>query len=370
MCLFVVEAGKGNGEPYPSKTVYHILAGLLRFARSEQPNFPNFLDPKDVRFKKLQGTMDTHFRRLRQAGVGAEVKHAGVTSDQEESSFWDIGILGTSTPLSLLRSVFYYNGKMFCLRGGEEHRQLKFSQLKRVSKGYIYTENGSKNRSGGVAQMKVENKVVPSYAVDEIGERCHVHLLDLYRKRVPSEALAKDTFYLRPLEKVGDTPDSPWYTCVPIGKNTLQQMLPKMCEEAGIARRGNHSLRATGATAMFRANLPEKVLQSRTSHISLKALRMYENITDEQHSAACSTSDLVSRPNASLPDALKPTQPLARPLQLSVVQAPSPAPMVPAALFGSPQNCTINVQVFNQPYSTFRECPPLSLLMIRLSTRF
>ena len=72
--------------------------------------------------------------------------------------------LGTSTPLALLRSVFYYNGKVFCFRGGDEHRQLKFSQLKRVSKGYIYTENGSKNRSGGVAQMKIENKVVPSYA--------------------------------------------------------------------------------------------------------------------------------------------------------------------------------------------------------------
>ncbi len=30
--------------------------------------------------------------------------------------------------------------------------------------------------------MKVENKVVQSYAVNQIGERCHVHLLDLYKK--------------------------------------------------------------------------------------------------------------------------------------------------------------------------------------------
>ena len=67
LCLFVVEARKGNGEPYPAKTLYHLLAGLLRFARTEQPAFPNFLDPKDVRFKKLQGTMDTQFRKLCQA---------------------------------------------------------------------------------------------------------------------------------------------------------------------------------------------------------------------------------------------------------------------------------------------------------------
>ena len=160
LCLFVVEARKTNVEPYPPKTVFHLLAGLLRYARSGSvQQYPNFLDPKDVRFRKLQGTMDTHFRKLRQAGVGAEVKHSGTISPHEEDLFWELGNLGTSTPLALLRSVFYYNGKVLCLHGGDEHRQLKFSQLKRVSKGYIYTENGS----GGVAQMKIENKVVPSY---------------------------------------------------------------------------------------------------------------------------------------------------------------------------------------------------------------
>ncbi len=90
--LCLVEARKGNGEPYPAKTIYHLLAGLLRYARSKQPACPNFLDSKDVRFKKLQGTMDTQFRKLRQAGVGAEVKHAGIITEQEESLFWDLGI--------------------------------------------------------------------------------------------------------------------------------------------------------------------------------------------------------------------------------------------------------------------------------------
>ena len=40
------------------------------------------------------------------------------------------------------------------------------------------TQKGSKNRSGGLAQMKIDNKVVPSYAVKENGDRCHVNLLD------------------------------------------------------------------------------------------------------------------------------------------------------------------------------------------------
>ncbi len=58
------------------------------------------------------------------------------------------------------------------------------------------------------------------------------------------------------------------------------EMLPNLCEEAGVERQTNHSLHVTGATAMFHANIPEKVIQSRTGHLSLKALRTYENTTD------------------------------------------------------------------------------------------
>ena len=198
--------------------------------------------------------------------------------------------------------------------------------------------------------MKMENKVVPSYASTnaENKERCHVYLLDLYMKKVPKGALSKGAFYFHPVSKVSDIPGSEWCNSIPVGKNMLQKMLPMMCEEAGIARRTNHSLCATGATDMFLANIPEKVTQSHTSHLSLKALWMYENLTDEQHSAACSV--LIDRRNVTPPEVLKPIQPLAGPVPSTMVQASSTThniSVVPSALFGS-ANCTINVQVFNQ----------------------
>ena len=34
---------------------------------------------------------------------------------------------------------------------------------------YVYTENSSKNRSGGMAQMRVAHKVAPIYATPEAG---------------------------------------------------------------------------------------------------------------------------------------------------------------------------------------------------------
>ena len=45
-----------------------------------------------------------------------------------------------------------------------------------------------------------------------------------------------------------------------------------MCKEAGIKeKKSNHSLRATGATALFNAGVPEKLIRDVTGHRS-KAL--------------------------------------------------------------------------------------------------
>ena len=70
---------------------------------------------------------------------------------------------------------------MFCIRGGEEQQKLSPSQLKCSSDPdcYTYIEHGSKNRSGGLEQLKVDNKCVPCYTVPEQSPRCFVYLLDL-----------------------------------------------------------------------------------------------------------------------------------------------------------------------------------------------
>ena len=58
-----------------------------------------------------------------------------------------------------------------------------------------------------------------------------------------------------------------------------------MCLEAGFESKTNHSLRATGATSMFRSNVPQKIIQNVTGHRTLEALRKYEKTSDDQHQA-------------------------------------------------------------------------------------
>ena len=59
-----------------------------------------------------------------------------------------------------------------------------------------------------------------------------------------------------------------------------------MYEEAGIAQKKiNHSLRVPGASAMFTAGVPEKMIKSVTGHKLSKALAIYEHPSVQQQEA-------------------------------------------------------------------------------------
>ena len=69
---------------------------------------------------------------LRKVGVRTEVKRARVISLDDEDRLWAKGVIGTASPWPLLRAPFYTIGLYFSLRGGQEHHDLKVSQMSRV----------------------------------------------------------------------------------------------------------------------------------------------------------------------------------------------------------------------------------------------
>ena len=330
LCLYVLETRRTDGKKYPITTVYQLLSGILRYMRTVDPECPNFLDRDNHKFKELHAAIDNLGRQLRTEGVGAEVKHASIVSREEEDALWAADVLGTNNPIALLRAVFFLNGKNFCLRGGSEHRNLKLSQLQRLSNPdrYLYTENGSKNHSGRLCERNVENKCVPIISTyDQVGERCHVFLLDLYISKMPQKAKEMDYFYLRPLDSKPQDSSAPWYYVSPVGEHKLGRMVKETFSEIGITGKTNHSLRATGASALFEANVPEKIIQERTGHRSVKALRMYERTTEHQHHQV---SHILSSRNPQQSFHWQNQQ-----------QATSNFSMTPS--FGMLQNCTINI---------------------------
>ena len=97
--------------------------------------------------------------------------------------------------------------------------------------------------------------------------RCPVRILDSYLAKLPANPSA---FYLQWLPRVPKNPTQPWYKQTRVGINPLKNMMPTISARAGLGvRYTNHSLRATAATCMFAAGIPEKVVSEVTGHKSL-----------------------------------------------------------------------------------------------------
>lgn len=103
--------------------------------------------------------------------------------------------------------------------------------------------------------------------------------------RLPKYAFKQDILYLRPKPSAPADESSPWYGQAAVGKNTLSVMVKEMRVEAGIGGKTNHSLCATGASAMFQGNVPEKIIQKTIGHRSTEAFRSYERACTEQEKA-------------------------------------------------------------------------------------
>ena len=83
---------------------------------------------------------------------------------------------------------FFYCGVLFCLQGGAEHRELKYSQFElncvqdptdssKMMKCVIYSEFGSKNHQGLVHQVHLDNKIITHYADESLVTNVLLHCL-------------------------------------------------------------------------------------------------------------------------------------------------------------------------------------------------
>ena len=190
LCKFITEVCKADGSEYTPCSLYLLLSGIQRHMRQVRPT-------KDINFSQdrvflpLKNVCDSIYKRLHSKGIGVDTKATALLSTNEEDILWKKGILSLDNPTGLLNAVFFYNGKNFCLRGGAEHRNLKFSQFVRETTTvdgkqlscYVYSEFGSKNNQGGLTSLNQRNKTVKQYETKS--ERCHVKILDKYLEALP-----------------------------------------------------------------------------------------------------------------------------------------------------------------------------------------
>ena len=143
-----------------------------------------------------------------------------------------------------------------------------------------------------------------------------------------------------------------------------------MSSDAGLGKGvTNHSLRAYGATELFHSNVPEKLVQQRTGHRSLEALRKYERIAEEQVMDVCrvldGTKPQQDKQGNAIP--LKPqvVLPVMQPSPMLQQQQPWPQSYIQPPLMPQPapilqlsgctlSNCIININT-QQPQPPLQE---------------
>ena len=101
-------------------------------------------------------------KRLRATALGVKKIKAEAISSSDEDLLWEKGLLGMHNAQTLLDTIIFMCGLYFALRSEQEHCSLKIDQIELVECEHsyiIYTENVSKNHSGGLGHRKVQQKV-------------------------------------------------------------------------------------------------------------------------------------------------------------------------------------------------------------------
>ena len=140
-------------------------------------------------------------KELKKQGRGNKPNATTAISDEEIDILFEKQVLGTSTPQSLLNTVWLNNIIHFGLSGCEEQRNLRWGDvvLETDSQGkeyLVHSERQTKSRQGDTRNVRpvkprmYENKEIPA-------ERNPVNVYKLYRDKRPQSMMEPDTqFYL------------------------------------------------------------------------------------------------------------------------------------------------------------------------------
>ena len=95
LCVYITETRNQKGEPYPPRSIYALLCGILHEMRMQNPNYVNFFNKEDPGFRTFHVTLDNLFKQLRSKGIGS-------SSARTEGILWESAVLNIDNPKGLL----------------------------------------------------------------------------------------------------------------------------------------------------------------------------------------------------------------------------------------------------------------------------
>ena len=273
-CLhkFLTEVWKLNGSEYLPHTLYQMVVSIQIYLKSHKIYW-KLLGKGCDNLNDLYYTLENLMKQRTAQGLGQKVS-AKVASQSDEDKMWEEGVLGETHPLQLCDTILFLLGMNLALHGGEEHKKLQrpgFNPQITVgfdSDGHKYLifqeDQRTKTNQGGLDRHKQAPRRMYVYE-NPHRECCPVRLYEKYCSLLPKGGMKCD-LYLHPIAK---PLQNQWYCECPIGINTLRMTVKRLTESVRLdSKFTNHSLRATSATHMYTAGIPEKLIKEITGHCS------------------------------------------------------------------------------------------------------
>ena len=201
--------------------------------------------------------------------------------------------LGMESPESLLNLIWWNNCVHFGMRGGKEHRDMKWGDVTLVetpTKSYlVYQERQTKTRQGDQPRNR---RIIPpkqfSTSRDPNDKRDPVSVYKKYASHRPEAMLSEDSPYYLSINytRKGIYNSKCWYKSQAMGVNKLSSIMKDMFDKAGLKVDGdknvtNHSARKTMIQTLKNSKIPDTDIQQISGHANIQSLNNYNEMNME-----------------------------------------------------------------------------------------
>ncbi len=124
---FVFCVKRNDGKEYEPTSIRGILASIQRHLRKKNYGYCIF---KDIEFSTTVQALKAKGKQLKKIGLGNRPNEAVALSDEEVDVLYSKQLLGTSTPESVINTLWLNNCMFFGLRGCKENRDMRWGDLR------------------------------------------------------------------------------------------------------------------------------------------------------------------------------------------------------------------------------------------------
>ncbi|XP_021363676.1 glutamine-rich protein 1-like [Mizuhopecten yessoensis] len=225
---FLICVRQKDGSEYQPSYLRGMLGSFERYLKRHRYGYSLI---SSHQFAGTREALKTKQKDLKKKGMGNKPMAADVITDSEINTLYETKQLGKDTPESLLNTVWFNNMLHFGMRGGDEHRQLCWGDLKlgydqELEREFLqFNERQTKTRTG--IDVTNTRSTKPAMYAEPGSDKCPVETYKAYKEKRPVNFCDDEhPFYLGTVTH-SKTPHQrdQWFLRAPVGRNKLFKLM-------------------------------------------------------------------------------------------------------------------------------------------------